>query len=211
MIPFTSPSLSVCMSVDDACIGHAMLTSRILYANGRLRHSGYDLRRTSTLDGDVRLPVDPLRGVPLGYVPSLRAAHIVAMEGFTVLVNRDALIEVDGFKSSMAPDYHWADLSLRLQRNTKPAVLAYVPSSIVFVEYHPGTLTFNELPVPFVDSPARLEFIKHAPVDGVPGMNTSDTHSSYLTYHIIVLFLLHRIKFIIISELGDVLWWFHGY
>lgn len=178
MAPYASPTPNFLSELFANRTGHAMLTSRILYANGRLRHSGFDLRRTSTLDGDERLPVDPFRGVPLGYVPSLRAGRVTAMDGYTVLVNRAALLAVGGFKVSMAPDYHWADVSLRLQQamtksSKSSSVLAYVPSSIVFIEYQPGTLAYNELPVPFVDSPARLEFIKHAPVDDIPESSLS--------------------------------------
>jgi hypothetical protein len=171
------------------------MTARVLYPSGRLRHAGYEFRMTPTLDGDRMLPSNRLRGVPLGYKPSLKEHESIwALDGFCVLVQRKALLLAGGLQGVLAPDYHWAEASLKMavlfptpgapltESNKKninnrqpPSVDAvprfgYVPTAVVYYTPPPSMneIEHNQVADPLLDSPRRRWFLNEAHLEILP-------------------------------------------
>jgi glycosyltransferase involved in cell wall biosynthesis len=172
MAPFTSPAPHFLTELVERRGNYLGVTSRILYPGGRLRHAGYEFQQTPTLDGDFQLPAHRMRGVPLGYKPSLSPTAVLAIDGFASLLQRRMVIQCGGFRSLLAPDYHFADLSLRLTEHAAGELspLGYVPSSLVFYTPTGGreSLEYHNVADTFIDSPRRRKFLEQAPLHVLP-------------------------------------------
>jgi len=123
---------------------------RTLYPSGLVRTAGMEFYIAPTVDSDEALPFDRLRGVPLGYRPSITDAEITAFNRFCVLLNTKAVQEVisnegSAFNAQMEPGLNVVDFSLRLSGMVGPSAskgtILYAPASIVFYENENEVLT----------------------------------------------------------------------